>query len=355
MFLRSLAFAFTLATTLAACTMNSGPYGSCGSAGCQAGYTCVEGVCRPVDAAASNDATDAIASDTSTADVTNDLVNEDADDVIASDADNDAGDAVTDADDASTDSAADVPVDAGPPCGHAGEMCCGNFCTAGLACDGTSTCVAFTREANECTRPSDCTGGQACGGPTTCTDHGCFVCEAPPGPAAFGDACVSPNDCATGVCRGQRCTIACDLGGTGNADCAALSPNYICTQLLFRTGTAPMTTIVALGTCRQSCARLADCTRAGETCLPQLNFATNTMDFICGVSSGTVPAGGPCDNGGQCQSLLCVPGALGDGGTGACTAPCVNDSDCPSAASHCVPISWTRPDGTGQSGHGCLP
>jgi hypothetical protein len=374
MLLRSLAFLAALATTFAACTPRSDHYGSCG-AGCQSGYVCVEGVCRAscnpacgaglvcvvtsasatcvLGDAATGDVADATRFDTGASDVADDLVSIDG--PVASDAPDAADDAMDGAaTDANDDGAVDATADAGPPCGHAGEMCCGNFCVSGLACDGTSTCVAITRDPNECSRASDCAASDVCGGPTTCGDHGCFVCETSPGAAPFGAPCMAPSECATGVCRGQRCTIPCDLGGTGDADCAARDPNYVCTQLLYRTGTAPMTTIVALGTCRQACARLADCTVAGETCLPQLNYATNAMQFICGITSGTVAAGGACASGSECQSLLCVPG-VGPGGAGACTAPCVTDADCPAAASHCAPISWTRPDGTGQSGHGCLP
>ncbi len=248
----------------------------------------------------------------------------------------------------------DVVIDAGPPCGHPGEMCCyttfcqpGNLCSAGV-------CQAIVRATGECTRSSDCASGQVCTGPTTCGDHGCFVCATPPGTTPFGGACTSASECATGVCRGRRCTVPCDLGPTANADCAAHSAGYICTQLLFSSGTAPNTTVVALGACRQSCARNADCTLP-EVCLPQLNYATNTMDFICGTSSITAPAGTACTSGSECQSFLCVPGAGADGGTGACTAPCLTSVDCPATATRCVDITWSRPAGGGQPGHGCLP
>jgi hypothetical protein len=290
----------------------------------------------PFDTAPSTDVSDAGADAT--------MTNDDIVDVLAIDAID------------TTDAAGDVSADAAPSCGGAGESCCyGSFCNSGLECNGSSVCQPITRAANECTRSADCTSGQACGGPMTCTDHGCFQCEAPPGTAAFGGACTTAADCATGVCRGQHCTIACDLGGTGDADCNAAAAGYICAQVLYRSGTAPMTTIVALGTCRLGCLRNGDCTAAGESCIPQLNDATNTLDFICGVSSGTSTAGQPCSSGTDCQSYLCVPG-YGDGGTGGvCTAPCGSDADCPSAAPHCTAITWARPDGSAQPGHGCLP
>jgi hypothetical protein len=254
--------------------------------------------------------------------------------------------------DASTLDAMDASADAPPPCGHAGEPCCyTSFCNAGLSCTSGS-CVPITRAAGECSAPSDCTGGQVCAGPSTCTDHGCFQCVAATGTTAYGGACTVGTDCASGVCAAGHCSMACVPGAAGNAACAAHTPGQLCGQVLYRTGTAPAITTVALGVCRTGCQRLADCTVPGENCHPLLNYATNTMDFVCGTSTGAT-AGSPCMSGSECQSFLCVGGVL-DGG-GACTAPCVTNTDCPAAAPRCVGISWLRPDGTGQSGMACLP
>lgn len=374
---QSLFFASLLSLAIGACTSTPSPV--CTPA-CRAGFSCVRNVCvsdcnppcGPGQACSGYGAAAlCIAGDVTATDASDSLDTPGPTDAISRDAQDDLPDgldAVADVVDAAAVDAAlldvratdavnpdafDAAADAGPPCGHAGEPCCyTTFCQPGFLC-AAGSCQAIVRSTGECTRSSDCAAGQACIGPTTCGDHGCFQCAASSGSTPFAGACTVAAECASGVCRGQRCTVACDLGPTADADCASHHMGYQCTQLLYRTGTAPSTTLVALGVCRQSCERNADCT-APEVCLPQLNDATNTMDFICGVSSVTRTAGSTCASGSECQSFLCVPG-VGDGGAGACTAPCLTSMDCPAAAARCVDITWSRPDGGGQPGHGCLP
>ena len=59
-----------------------------------------------------------------------------------------------------------------------------------------------------------------------------------------------------------------------------------------------------------------------------------------------------CTNGTQCQASICIPNASGSGGT--CTAPCVTNADCPSAAPMCVDLAYGRPSGATQPGRGCV-
>jgi hypothetical protein len=261
-------------------------------------------------------------------------------------------------DTATTDSAGDTAMPDGADgsataCGHTGEACCGTrYCVSGDECYANA-CRMYVRAANECNRPQDCAPGQACTGPTICGMHGCFQCVAPSGTAAFGAACVANTDCASGVCRGGKCTIACALGGTGNADCAAASSGYVCTELNYAVGATGMTSVVALGVCRRGCARNGDCA-APDVCEPSLNYASDQLDFICAQTSSTGVAGTTCVTGNDCQSLLCVAGG-GPMGRAVCTAPCQTNADCPATASVCTDLVWLRPSGGTQPGRGCLP
>jgi hypothetical protein len=270
------------------------------------------------------------------------------------------------ADSVAVDGPRDAGIDVTPPCGHASERCCGpvdagTACLPGSICV-TGTCVAITRDPGECSRPADCPSGQSCVGPQTCTDHGCYRCAAPTGTGVFGATCTYGTDCRSGVCARGRCTVACAVGTTGDADCAAVDPGYLCSQLNYRSTLADggYSPVMALGLCTQRCARNADCD-GGRVCMPLLNYLTDRMDFICGTTTATGTAGTPCVDGRTCQASICVPGAIPpapDASTmpgAACTAPCVMNADCPSAAPDCVELTYLRPSGGLQPGRGCLP
>jgi hypothetical protein len=252
------------------------------------------------------------------------------------------------------DAGADVPTDAAPPCGHAGEACCGStYCAPGTTCTG-GTCAAYAVAADECSRPADCASGQACSGPQSCTTHSCFRCASASGAGTFGQSCSTAADCATGVCLRQRCATACAIGTTGDADCTSASAGAVCTQVnyTFTLDDGGMGPVTVLGICRRGCARMADCTGT-ESCLALSNVPADRVDWVCGVSAGTLPAGSACTGANQCQSLLCVSNAAGT--SFACAAPCTSATDCPAAAARCVPLNLSRPSGALQSTMVCVP
>ena len=269
------------------------------------------------------------------------------------------------------------PTDGGPSadaftpptnCGLAGQPCCvGRACYGGGYCVG-STCAAPTaRDPGECTRPDDCPAGQACGGLFTCgggadggvTDagavltRGCFLCGTPPGASAFGAACTNNSTCATGLCSGGRCTVACAVGAAGDATCAARGASYRCLNLFF--SAVSMGPITTLGVCAPTCARESDCA-ADSACVPRLNYFADRMDFACVAPSATLTGrpGDACNPSGvtTCRNILCV-GLTAS--TGYCTAPCSADADCPASAPVCDAISFSRPGGGGQPGRACRP
>jgi hypothetical protein len=345
---------------------------------CRSGFVCVSGtcvsacnppcptgqVCTEVGGNASCVAGDASASDAADAlaDGTTDAPGSDSpsidsptSDVPPLDAPGSDAPAIDGGSDVTTsDAHADTgPVDAAPPCGHAGQMCCSGLCVAGAECVGNTSCNAITPAAGECTRPADCTGGQVCRGPTTCGDRGCFTCGAAFGTGTIGGTCATGNDCQTGLCRGGQCTIPCAVGGTGNADCNAARSGWVCEELLYSDplGDGAPGTVVALGVCRQGCQRAADCT-GPAVCHAANNYTADSTDWICGTVTSTGANGSSCTDGSMCQSFVCAGGPTG----GYCTVPCVSSADCPSTAPHCTPIFWYRPrTGGSQPGMACSP
>jgi hypothetical protein len=247
--------------------------------------------------------------------------------------------------------AADTGADAGP-CGNPGEACCnGRACLGGGVCNA-NRCVAPTREMGECTSPGDCTGGQQCQGIFECTGmRGCWRCAASTGTRAFGERCTMASECQSGLCSSGRCSVPCALGAAGDTACGARGAGYVCSATYYRpTSTAPITT---LGVCQQRCQRNADCP-AQTTCLPILNYVTDRMDFYCAPTTRTGAIGAACDPNGTatCQSGLCLPSGMN---TGFCTAPCVSESDCTTAAPVCGPVFWITPSGGSQQARGCVP
>ncbi len=259
-----------------------------------------------------------------------------------------------------------TPGDGGLTCGHPGQSCCNyRFCGAGVECDAvisggsitSSMCSAYTRGALECDRPSDCTGGQQCAA-GFCGMRACFQCTHPTGTTAVGGLCSDASQCTTGNCAMGQCTDPC----TTDADCTVLGTGWACTALTY-SGLSSSTTsesYVTHGTCARGCQRNGDCT-TGQSCSPNLNYLTDHMDFICRAifeipqADGGVrqadPAGVMCTSGSTCQSFLCLP--EGTMGVSYCTAPCITDSDCPTAAPHCNTLSVFTPSGALQSLHGC--
>ncbi len=247
----------------------------------------------------------------------------------------------------------DVGVDAmAAPCGRAGEPCCnGRACLNGGQCV-SNVCATATPVMNECTSSAECGDGGVCGGPFECGgSRRCYQCEAPPGTAAFGAACVSGNDCRSGVCSSRRCSAPCAYGPAGDTACAAAGAGYACTAAFYRPSmTDPITT---LGVCNQRCAANRECS-GGAACVPLLDYFADRMDFICSPTTLTGAPGDACDPSGTttCQSLLCVPTSMT---AGYCTAPCATDADCPAAAPVCDALTVIRPSGGAQASRGCRP
>lgn len=247
---------------------------------------------------------------------------------------------------------ADVGVDAGP-CGGNGERCCNNrLCLNGGLCENMVCRAPTMREMGECTSPADCSGmTPTCAGIFTCAEmRGCWRCTTTTGTRAFGVACQTGTECATGLCARGRCTVPCALGSGGDSQCSARGAGYVCAEITFRpANNAPVTT---LGSCQQSCRRNADCA-AGTACVPYQNNLTDRLEFFCAPTTLTSPIGASCDPNGTatCQSSLCLPTNTN---MGFCTGPCESDTDCTPAAPQCGDIFLFAPSGRSVPARGCV-
>ncbi len=249
-----------------------------------------------------------------------------------------------------------------PPCGGAGQPCCGiagseTACRDGLICNATSrgTCVDVTRSPGECVTTAGCTAGRVCGGPTGCGERWCYSCQMP-GALAFDLACnpdMGGRDCNSGVCQRGRCTTACSLGAAGDDQCSRVAAGARCAAFYYginlNEAGAPGRWIT-LGYCARGCVRATDCTD-GRVCVASANLIDDRIDFVCQTTSRTGAAGAPCTAGSTCQSGLCV----NLGTSSVCMAPCQVDSDCPLALA-CRAVSLYRPvSGITYEARGCLP
>ena len=256
----------------------------------------------------------------------------------------------------------DVQLPDAGPCGRPGEPCCaGVGCFAGALCQ-SDRCVGYTLEADECVSNLDCPRGSVCSGGRSCGTNPnwrwCYRCQVLPGVARFGETCRSYTDCATGVCSFGRCSYACDLSSVGDGQCAGFGVRSgTCTQITY--GLPPISdagvprALQLQGVCEQGCARNRDCA-AGTACIPLSDDLLDRVVFICASTRATAPAGTPCMFGDDCQSGMCIGGANPMGGS-ACSAPCVDDSDCPTAAPVCATIRLYTSRGTVSPTRGCLP
>lgn len=250
------------------------------------------------------------------------------------------------------------PMDAGPPpCGREGQPCCFDVCAAGLRCLA-DRCQRYTLDTGECFHDSQCPAGRVCAGPQFCTGgRSCFRCtEALSSATGRDTTCMTYTSCATGLCINGRCTASCRYGTTGDTECQTFAANHVCAQTIF--GVPPFDAGTAAawetrGACVPSCARNADCTN-GRVCVVNGDYVGDRTRFICSTTTRMGAAGARCTSFRDCQSGLCVNGAFADG-TSACTAPCVNNADCPAAAPRCTFIDYYTPNGVPFTGRGCLP
>ncbi len=242
--------------------------------------------------------------------------------------------------DATPDAPPPPPPDAGPdatpavtPCRGPQECSPGEVCVVSGPASGTCRAEGPGAAGEPCAAPEEC-GSWACFG-GRCLAR-CDEAECPEGSACLtlhtqsvcvdagpgGDEapCGRGADCASGVCRGGRCTVTCGVG----LDC----PNDR-SCLLYET--------VAL--CERSCATSADCGPEG-VCLLVAGRR------ICEIR-GDLPPEAPCERDAECAGGRCQQGA--------CATPCAADGSCP-AQTVCVRDitgSACRPAGPASDGAPC--
>ena len=225
---------------------------------------------------------------------------------------------------------------------------------AGAGCETREDCASWV-----------CGGGQCLG---TCRDGGCrsdttclalhtqSVCV-PAGDAGDEAACRRGADCATGVCRGGRCTTGCGVGVDCPNDrvCLLYETVALCERRCADSGDCGETGVCLATTGRRLCATrgsgapgtacdghrecasghcaLGACTASCRDGCPD---ATACVTDIAGAACRPAGAGGPaspCTSGEQCASGVC--------GGGACSSDCAQDADCGDGA-RCVRFSNGR-------------
>ncbi|MBN2344037.1 MAG: hypothetical protein JXR45_21270 [Deltaproteobacteria bacterium] len=141
------------------------------------------------------------------------------------------------------------------------------------------------------------------------------------GGGAFGDACVTNDECRDNVCLRDECTVYC----ADASDCASYAVD---TEPLVCTGTQFSPGPVTIGHCAYSCGDDADCADVGQrdkVCTMQIwdNEGVSQLDRICKPTAGTAALGTPCDSGADCESGFCVTFYGSDSCTGNadCTDP----------------------------------
>jgi hypothetical protein len=261
-----------------------------------------------------------------------------------------------------TDTTAPMDVFVRPPCGGAGQPCCGiagseTACRDGLICNATTrgTCVDVTRQTGECVTSATCGTGRVCGGPTGCGERWCYSCQTP-GALAFDLPCnpdMAGRDCNSGVCQRGRCTTACSLGPAGDDECGRVSAGARCVAFYYGINLSDAGVPgrwITLGYCARGCTRATDCAD-GRACVASANLIDDRLDFVCQTTTRVGATGAACTSGSMCQSGLCV----NLGTSAVCMAPCAVDSDCPLALA-CRAVSLFRPvTGVPYEARGCLP
>lgn len=248
------------------------------------------------------------------------------------------------------------PPDTGPSCGVTGASCCGavpGTCDKGAVCAAEATTPTCEAVSDACTRASDCTG--VCTGPTLCDGKVCFTCKTSLGTVPIGGACTSSGECTTAVCDRSRntCTVTCANAITGNADCAALGSNGVCTASNVTVTSGPTSATGWVGFCAYGCGRDGDC-KSGEVCRPFGNQVADRLDVTCAPprTGATVDYGGACTTSGQCKGGTCVT----VGATSQCTEICTTSADCTGPWKKCEALDFSRPiSGGPQAIKHCVP
>ncbi len=308
----------------------------------------------PTDVTVADSATD------STTDAATDVATDAAADVAIDSGPRDVGSDTAAVDvaiaDVRADSTTDVGADAPPaPCGNAGQPCCQNrVCAGASVCDPTAMrCVAYTPTMGECTSTLRCSSAEVCGGIYLCGERPCLLCVMP-GTLPLGASCTTADQCRSDFCANGICTATCLAGSTGDIDCAAMNPRMICGQFTSRARSdGGLGAISTFGGCVTSCTRNADCA-TGLVCRLQRNDFFDRLDEVCSSPSGGLAPGAACDPNPPSTAtaaMFCNNSqcvATGDH-TGYCAPFCATDADCPSTAYACIGFMFGRPSGASQS------
>ncbi len=227
----------------------------------------------------------------------------------------------------------------GGNCGHAMFTCRGDVeLTSGFT---RNLCLGI-----ECSSTASCTAeGYYCAPPllmgTTANPYVasyCMLGSLADDAAALGDACGQDEDCASNWCldytdTAAQCSALCRLD-------SACATNQKCAAEILRDSqdqTFPVPMCLPAAGSKQFCTGDTVCT-GGEVCrvflvgYPQSenpSFFVGTVQTLCAqpLSPTGVGLGQSCDGGVACKSEFCI---TADGGASFfCSAPCVNNNDCP--------------------------
>ncbi len=183
---------------------------------------------------------------------------------------------------------------------------------AGSACDDRDECrsgvCAKGLCIDVCCSDASCAMGSHCQAVTwPSAGRTTWLCAAPTGSAAPGDACGGDDECATGACIETGNDNACATPCCSSASCGSATSNGDAVPL--------------------------SCAPAG----PDDAF-TACVD----LGAGSAAVGAPCENPGDCASGQC----LSQGTKSLCTDVCCSDADCgDEGLFRCRPV--TSPDGWG--------
>ncbi|MCB9525327.1 MAG: hypothetical protein H6702_18405 [Myxococcales bacterium] len=221
---------------------------------------------------------------------------------------------------------------------------CAPECGAEADCLPGERCAPLAPGLGACVAPGPAAAGEACAEDADCDSQVCSagVCLARcVDGCAAGDACLPLHtlavcvtagaggdealcgvgaDCASGVCRGGRCTVACPEG--------VCPHDRVC---------RPYQT---LSLCERRCAASAEC---GERAACALVAGLTQC-----VTRGPGAAGAPCGGASDCASAVCTDDGL-------CAAPCGVDGSCPGGFACRTDLtgSTCRPAGVGGLGEAC--
>jgi hypothetical protein len=276
------------------------------------------------------------------------------------------------------------------PCAR-GEECrsgfcaagrCGRDCAADAACPVGMACVAFTEGRfcfPGCGLDADCESVAYCAHDLAARSV-CFW----RGAATEGELCRRDFECASGLCRGERCLGAC-LDGTcaGGLACRDFRRGAFCTALPAPIGAecyadaectagARCNAGRCMPNCADACPEQSICPPGAALCAPICaRDADCNPGFVCQrhdgavpfcAPRGIVPSHGACTHGAECETGLCHAGrcendcpACNNGpGGGAEGSPCLLDAACASGLCVAGVCVRTCPEAGCAAGRACV-